>query len=243
MKTEPCTAFILHRRNYRETSLLLDIFSREHGRVSLIAKGAKRKKSDQAELLQPYHRLRISWSGQGELMTLNSVEADRPPYRLLQDCLIAGFYLNELIVRLLHPHEAHMDLFDHYDAALNALSGSKPPMEAVIRIFEKNLLESLGYGLVLDHDVDTRERIEPGLFYDYQPDRGPSRITAETAIPIRVSGQTLLALDKEVFHSDEILRDAKKFMRSIIRSHLGNKRLLSRELYQSYINNSKPGNN
>ena len=141
----PC--YILHQRPYRETSLLLDAFSSEHGRVGLVARGVKRRGGRPA-LLQPARRLNIAWSMRSELGTLTAVEASTPPARLAGTRLVSCFYMNELLVRTLHGHEAHPELFHRYEQALKGLDGGEPE-DRVLRIFEKHLLKSLGYGLIL----------------------------------------------------------------------------------------------
>jgi len=172
MNVELTPCFVLHSRSYLESSLILDIFSREYGRLHLIAKGAKREKSAFSGLLQPYQRLLMAWRGKGELMTLVDVEADMEVYELSEGRMIAGFYLNELLVRLLHQHESHPELFDFYNKAILDLSAAKR-VDAVLRIFEKGLLKSLGYGLVLNHDVDDGRAIEADKKYYYLIDSGP----------------------------------------------------------------------
>jgi len=239
MKVELNPAFILHRRPYRETSLLLDVFSCNFGRVGLLAKGARQKKNNKAEILQPYQPLQLAWSGKGELMTLTLAEADKPAYVLKDKKLMAAFYLNEIIIRMLHQHEAHPDLFRIYDKTLNLLAMETSDEQTVIRIFEKRFLEAIGYGLVLDHDVTTGERIKPDHHYYYQADRGPAMDVPDNSDHIRLSGSTLIAIDEEKFGSTQILQEAKFLMRFILQKHLGNKPLASRKLYKMYLDNLK----
>lgn len=228
-------AYVLHYRPYRETSLLLDVFSRDHGRVSLVAKGAKRKRGDAALLLQPYQRVLLSWSGKSELMTLTGVEPDGPTEILAQDRLIAAFYINELVMRLLHQHEAHSELFVIYDKTLKALANRTSEPQASIRIFEKCLLQALGYGLVLDHDVETGIKIDSRENYYYMAERGPSRNPPAHDDHVQISGQTLIALQQEVLVQPGVLQESKKLMRYILRRHLGPKPLASKALYASYL--------
>lgn len=239
MKTELNPAFVLHHRPYRETSSLLDVFSRDHGRISLIAKGIRKKGSARAGLLQPWQRLQIAWSGKSELMTLTDVEADGPPRALQPQILFAGFYLNELIIRMLHQHEAHPDLFDSYDNTLGHLSGNPTDSQPVIRIFEKRLLDATGYGLTLDHDVDTDLPLEPDSVYYYQADRGPSVNLPKAHDYIKISGRSLLDLGNEVMQATDVLRETRDLLRYVLRKHLGPKPLASRKLYQSFLANSR----
>ena len=236
MKAGLHPAYVLHYRPYRETSMLLEAFSRDYGRVSLIAKGAKQKRNGAALLLQPYQRLLLSWSGKSELMTLTGVEPDSPMNILGQDRLIAAFYINELVIRLLHQHEAHPELFAIYDATLNALALKENAQEAIIRVFEKRLLQALGYGLVLDHDVETGMKIDGNLDYYYLAERGPARNIPTDSDHVKISGLTLLSLLREDLTHRNVLHESKMLMRYILQKLLGQKPLASRALYVSYQN-------
>jgi len=236
MRTDFTPAYILHRRSYRETSLLLDVISRDAGRISLIAKGAKREKSPMAGLLQPCQRLLLCWSGKSELMTLTGAEADRPFIQIGQKRLLPAFYLNELVVRLLHQHESHPELFEAYDRTLAALADETLPEQGTIRRFEKQLLQAIGYGPVFDHDVNTGESIESGRDYFYQADHGPVSVRPPHGDFIKVNGTTLIGMKEDALNTDASLREAKRLMRYLLQKHLGDKPLASRELYQSYLN-------
>ena len=241
MKTDLNPAFILHRRPYRETSFLLDVFTRTYGRISLIARGVRKKHSDKVELLQPYQRLQLAWAGKSELMTLTHVELDKKVYSLTQDRLLTGFYLNELITRILHQHEAHPELFDIYDHTLGLLSKCTSKDQGFIRIFEKRLLESVGYGLVLDYDADTGKKIEPEIIYYYQIERGPSAKLPDGQDYITICGQTLIELESETIDSTKTMQETKLLMRYVLQKYTGPKPLLSRELYKSFLSGTQPG--
>ena len=191
--------FILHHRPYRESSLILEVFSREHGRVSLVAKGIRRNKQKSQALYQPHTSLNISWSGRGEMPTLTEIEANGPGFELKGEAMIAAFYLNELLMRLLHKHESHPQLFDAYLMALTRLDHSEMVLIA-LRYFEKHLLDSLGYGLVLDHEIETGEPIKAEQRYFYSIDRGPYSIKPPNSSSVEISGRTLLALNQEDFY-------------------------------------------
>jgi len=238
MKVELNPAFILHRRLYRETSLLLDVFSRNYGRIGVLAKGVRSNKSNKSEILQPYQPLQLAWTGKGELMTLTMAEADKPAYVLKDKKLIAGFYLNEIIIRMLHQHEAHPELFIAYDKTLDLLARKNSDEQAVIRVFEKRFLESIGYGLVLDHDV-IGEKIKPDCDYYYQANRGPMKNIPAKSDYIKISGITLLAIQNEKLDTTHILQEAKLLMRYVMKSHIGTKPLFSRKLYKLYLENLK----
>lgn len=218
------SAFVLHRRPYRETSLLLDIFSQEYGRISLIAKGIRGNRSSTKALLQPFVPLFISWQGKSELMTLTSVEPDGIPLMLQGDCLLAAFYLNELINHLVTKHDPHPKLFDVYRATLMALQ-SHPLQESILRIFEKKILEELGYGL---HLV-----AEPNDYYRFLPEQGfvKCNIDINQQDTSVFAGSSLLALASEDLSDEAALKDAKRLMRLAFRPLLAGNTLNSRVLF------------
>ncbi len=236
MKVELTPCFILHSRPYLESSLILDVFSREHGRLHLIAKGAKREKSRFSGLLQPYQRLLMAWRGKSELMTLTDVEADIEAYELQNARLIAGFYVNELLLRLLHQYESHSELFDLYGKAIFDLSGLEN-VDTILRIFEKGLLQSLGYGLVLDHEIHDGQAIAANKNYYYLIDAGPVKEAPATGDYVEISGNSLLALAKGILENRQELEETKRLMRFILQHHLGSKPLSSRVLYKAYVDN------
>lgn len=236
MRTELTPAYILHRRSYRETSLLLDVLSRDEGRISLVAKGAKREKSAMAGFLQPCQRLLLSWSGTSDLMTLTGAETDKPLIHISQQRLIPAFYINELVVRLLHRHESHPELFEAYDRTLTALGDESLPEQGTIRKFEKQLLQAIGYGPVFDHDVNTGKAVQSGRYYFYQADRGPVTDRPQRGDFIRINGTTLIGMKEDALNTEASRREAKRLMRYLLQKHLGDKPLASRALYQSYLN-------
>lgn len=228
-------AYVLHRRPYRDTSVLLDVFTPEFGRVGLVARGARQAKSRSAALLQPFQPVWISWSGSGELCTLNAVEGAGAARWLTGVSLMSGLYLNELLVRLLHRFDPHPELFTSYERVLGELGQVSPEaaLETALRIFEKRLLAEIGYGLVLEHEADGAAPIEAGRVYAYHVGEGPrpyeASRDADTALSIR--GATLLALARECFSDAESLREAKRLMRAALAAQLGSKPLASRRLF------------
>ena len=184
--------YVLHHWPYRDTSLLVEVLTRDHGRIGLVARGAKRSKSRLYGMLQPFIPLIVSWTGNGDLGTLTAVEPQGSVMWLSGRAMMNGFYINELMLRLLHRHDPHPHLFDEYTGVLQRLSAitegaiSKLPEDMqsetsfreqwALRIFEKNLLRELGYGLVLDHDVMTGQPIIKDEYYDYYFDKGPESI-------------------------------------------------------------------
>ena len=229
MRVDLNPSFILHHRSYRETSLLLDVFSREHGRVSLVAKGARKQQNDKRALLQPGRKINIAWSMRRELGTLTLAEPVPGNHPHGYGGMLTVFYINELLVRLLHRHEPHPELFDAYEETLVKLNDTSTEQQ-VLRLFEKRLLEALGYGLVLNADTGGNA-IRPDGRYNYLPEQGPVPCAAANGGSLTISGGTLLALAEEEFNDEFMLAEAKQLMRMVLRNLLGDKPLASRELY------------
>lgn len=235
MRVNQQPGFVLHARHYSETSLILEVFTREQGRVGLLAKGARRRSSPWQGMLKPFQPLLLSWSGRGDLALLIGAEPDGAAVALDVDSLYCGFYLNELLLRLLHRHDPHELLFDAYRSALHALAGAALP-EIVLRIFEIRLLSDIGYGLVLDRDILDNAPLMPEALYEYALDRGPMRV-AEPDIQrpprgIRIHGESLMALAQEQLMTPRALRETKLLVRAALSRHLGGRPLHSRRLYQ-----------
>ena len=234
MRVQQQHAFVLHQRDFSETSLLLEMFSRRHGRVGLIAKGARRPGSRSRGVLKPFQQLMVGWSGRGELMVLTGAETDGAEVELIGNSLYCAFYLNELVVRLLHRHDPHEDLYDRYRAAIEGLCQARQ-QEAILRVFEKHLMRELGYGLLLDKEYGDRDPIEPDAIYDYVLEHGPVRVChpelGTRAQGVRLRGTSLLALAAEQLDDATVLRDAKALMRAALAPHLGDKPLQSRRLF------------
>ncbi len=222
-------AYVLHARPYGDTSSLVEALTREHGRVGLVAKGARSPKARRRGLLQPFQPLTISWTGRGELFTLTDVEAAGRPLVLGGDALISGFYLNELAVRLLRRGDPHPELFDDYRDALAALTEQAAP-GPVLRVFEKRLLEHLGYGVSFAHDV-TGAEVDAQRHYRYLPEEGIA--PAAQASSGSVSGAALLALAAEDAKALKAhAREARDLLRQALSPHLGPRPLKSRELFR-----------
>ncbi len=229
--------FVLHSRHYSETSLLLEVFSSRYGRLGLLAKGARRPGSRVRGLLKPFQALFLSWSGRGELAVLTAAEPDGETSVFGGHALYCGFYLNELLMRLLHRHDPHEALYGVYREALAALTGATHK-EAVLRLFEKRLLGEIGYGLVLDHDVADNTPIEPDAWYDYIPERGPVRLAhPQLGRPqgIVVRGTSLMALANNALAEPDMLREIKRLMRAVLARYLGDKPIHSRKLFHGTI--------
>ena len=234
MRVELHSCFLLHKKAYRETSLLLEVFSETHGRVGLVAKGAAVKKSLNRNL-QSFTPLQISWSSRGELGNLTNAEPDGMSLLLTGDKLFSGYYINELLIRLLHRHDPHPDLFQVYNGILEQLVGTTD-LEFILRLFEKKLLDELGYGLILDHEIKTGKKITPEGLYDYVAGDGPVLISsAKVKVNgMKVKGETLLSLLSEIGLEDKQSRsEAKRLMRYLLAPLIGDKPLHSRRIFET----------
>lgn len=226
-------AYVLHRRPYRETSFLIELFTPNHGRLTLTAKGARQTKSSAQGLLQPFTPLMVSWAGKGELMTLTQVEANGALKQLRGDAMFAGFYLNELIMALLEKFDAHPALFNAYDEALDALQ-SEALNQAALRTFEQVLLGELGYGLLASGDTAHNESFLAEKYYRFVPEHGfiLSELGEDAKDkPTLFSGESLLAIMRADWGQTDSMRDAKRLTRFMLAPLLGNKQIHSRKLF------------
>lgn len=220
--------YILHPRPYRDTSLLLEVFTRDHGRFGLVARGARAPKSRSRGLLQPFQPLLLSWSGRGELGTLGAVEPDGAAPRLSGAHLYSGFYLNELLLRLLQRNDPHPELFAAY---AQALRGLQTEAQRPLRLFEKQLLEALGYGLLLDHEADSGEPVCAEAEYVYALESGPRRCESAETRGLKLSGRSLLSLAAEELADAQSLADSKRLLRAALDLYLGGRELKTREVF------------
>ncbi len=225
-------SLLLHRKPYRDTSLLIEVFCSNYGRLGLVARGARNRRGPLPGLLQPFMPLLLSWSGRGELATLTGTEQHTPPLVLTGDAMISGFYLNELLMRLLPRHDPHPHLYQRYLATLQQLARTGMD-EWALRLFERDLLQELGYGLLLTHEGGSGEMVDAALRYCYYPEFGPQRADSGQEHCPSIHGATLLALAHGEDGNDTRIRgEAKRLMRMILSHYLGNKPLASRELFR-----------
>lgn len=221
-------AFVLHSYPYKETSLIIDMFTRDYGRVALIAKGAKRPHSQLRGVLQTFQPLSSSWSGKSELRTLTEAEWVGGMLPLEKTALLCGFYLNELLVKLLARDDAHPALFDHYVATLNQLAHNEPAT-IVLRKFERALLKETGVAADLTRCTVSRERVRADLVYVVDPERGARPERAADSWP-RVSGKTLLDMENEDYQDAATQAQSKQLMRFLLAHHLGGAPLNTRQI-------------
>lgn len=213
-------AYVLHARPYRETSLLLECFTRDHGRVGLVARGVRRERSRLPRgVLQPLQALLLAWSGQGELATLVGAEPADTPLRLDGERLYAGIYLNELVLRLSGRGDPHPQAWAAYALCLRRLAEDEP-IAWTLRRFERDLLADLGYALVLSHDAVRGEALDPQHDYVYDVETGAHPADAAGHAP-RIRGSALLALAQDRMPSAADLASLRRLMRGVIRHHLG----------------------
>lgn len=230
------SAWLLHSRPFRDTSLLLDFLTLEQGRVSAIARGARTQKGKGRSTLQPFVALRITLAGNHELRTLQSAEAAAPTLFLQGERLFAGFYLNELLVKLLHGHEPEPLVYQAYAEAIARLAAADD-VEPLLRNFELRLLDALGYGLQFDHDAESGEVLDGEGWYYLQPDSGFVRQLqaplndAEALRAGLYAGRELLKIAAADFAAESTRRQAKRLLRQVLHQHLGGKDISSRQLF------------
>ena len=221
-------AFILHGRDFRDTSRLLDVFSKEYGRVTLVAKGARSARSRLQGILQPFTPLIISWSGKGDVQTLTGAETVKTAIRLSGKQVMSGYYINELMQRLTTYHDPHPELFSLYQATLENFANEE--VEVVLRRFEKHLLAEIGYGLNLLTEAESGKPLQEDSSYHYDIEKGPMICSASNEAEYIVSGKTLLEMHKEIFSCEQTRKEAKQLMRIILNHYLGDKPLKTRSL-------------
>jgi DNA repair protein RecO (recombination protein O) len=221
-------AFVLHTRPYQNTSLLVELFTESQGRITIVAKGAKRPKSSVAAIAQMFQPLLVETYGKSELLTLKYVEISHALPLFHPSKLAWGLYLNELLYRILERHEAYPDIFESYHKIIEQLA-YEAAEEKHLRIFERDLLSALGYGLPLQHVAHSNDMITPEIYYHFLFDQGPT-LTQLKEHPLVFKGQSLLELHQGSFSSSESLHDAKRLLRYALSHFLGNKPIKSREL-------------
>ena len=234
LRVELQPAYVLHTRSYRDNSLLVDLLSRDYGRVSVVAKGVKpRRRKKIGKPLQPFSPILVSWIGKNSLKTLTQREMTSAIPALLGDSLYSGLYLNELLVRVLQNEDPHPGLFDLYHHTLLNLGGAEP-IDITLRHFEFGLLEGLGYGIDLKTDSTNGEPISKNRYYHYINEVGlvPVQDSLQK-IPVGFRGKDLCKMAAGQY-SDEVRRSAKRLLRQALSPLLGDKALNSRSLFKQY---------
>lgn len=220
-------AWVLHERPYRETSVLLEVLTRDHGRVGLVARGVRSAKPRFARgTVKPLQALELSWLGRGELGNLAGADPVGVPVPLAGDGLLCALYLNELLARLLARNDPHPDVFARYASVLYELAAAGDALGQAwaLRRFERDLLAGLGYALPLDED-EQGQVLEPAAQYAIDPERGALRWSGRGPEPLLVSGAALRALADDTAPAADVLRELKRTLRAVLRHHLGGRDL------------------
>jgi DNA repair protein RecO (recombination protein O) len=225
-------AYILHHRPYRDTSRILEVMTRDHGRLSLFARGVRGPKAKLASVLQPFQLLLLSWSGRGEAAQLTGAESPDSGPRVPAASLMASFYLNELLMKLTTRHDPQPSLFDDYHATVDGLRHGML-LEPSLRIFEKRLLDTLGYGLDLATEAQTGKPVAPGKYYHFRPAQGlfPTVAEAQGAL----SGQSLISLANEELQGTRDLEDARRVLQAALAECLEGRQLTTRVVARAIV--------
>jgi DNA repair protein RecO (recombination protein O) len=233
-RVDNTAGFVLHSYPFRETSLIVETFTRAHGRVALVARGARRPRSQLRGLVQAFTPLLLSWAGKGELRTLHRAEWQGGLALPQGMGLLCGFYLNELMLKLLAREDPHENLFADYQTALQALSSAllqQSAYAAILRRFEKRLLAELGYAQPFEFEADSGQAVQAQQNYIYILDRGALPVGGTNGhADLRLSGKTLLDMAADDYRDPVTLMQSKQLMRLIINHHLGGQTLHAREL-------------
>jgi len=238
MRVHHQPAYVLLNRPYSESSWIVEVFSPEYGRLSLMAKGARRIKSKLKGVLLPFQPLLISWTGKGEVPTLTSAEIDQEQYdfaahELIGDALVCGFYCNELMVNLLHRHDPHPGLYDRYHRTVMSLNNpqEKQKIAYSLRDFEKAVMRETGYEVSFEFEADGRTKIEHDGYYYFQPSQGFIRV-ANARQSKAIEGRVIkaMALDESELSTQDLSK-SKLLMRDILTQILGSKKIVSRTLF------------
>lgn len=226
-------AFVLHGRPWSETSLMLDLFSENYGRIRVVAKGARSKRSSLKGALQPFTPLLVRWGGRGEVKTLRGAEPISLALPLSGITLYCGLYVNELLSRVLEQETAFTDLFFDYLYCLQALASTSGTPEPALRRFELAMLGHLGYGIDFLHCAGSGEDVTDGMTYSYREEKG---FIASLVVNNKTfTGRQLRALAERSFPDADTLRAAKRFTRIALKPYLGGKPLKSQELFRQFV--------
>jgi len=221
-------AYILHHRPFRDSSLILDVVTRDHGKVALVARGSRSSKSRLAGILRPFLALSVSWVARSDLGTLTGAEVAGPPLGIHGDAVLSAFYVNELLLNFLHRHDPQPEIFKLY-ADVIARLGSSADVAVSLRSFELELLSRLGYALSFRQGGAADEELDPERYYDYRLEQGPVPVE-RTQGPMIFRGAELRSIEAQAFESADVVRAASRLLRHVINHHLGGKELKSRKV-------------
>jgi DNA repair protein RecO (recombination protein O) len=232
-RTQLAAAYILHHQPYRDTSRILEVFARDYGRLSVFARGVRGPKAKLAAVLQPFRLLLLSWSGRGEAPQLRAAESAGDAPQLPPACLLGCFYLNELMLKLTTRADPHPQLFDAYHAALESVRRGAA-LERTLRLFEKRLLEELGYGLDLECDG---RGLDAGGCYQFRPGQGLAAVPPAT--PGALTGASLLSLAREELHDPQTLADARRLLAAALAHCLEGRELSTRAVARALVRRAR----
>jgi DNA repair protein RecO (recombination protein O) len=219
--------YVLHTYPFKETSLVVELFSQQFGRIAAVAKGARRPHSAMRGMLQSFQMLDGAWSGKNELKTLHSLDWSAGLTLLKGEALMCGFYMNELLLRLLPREDAHENLFAYYAQALQTLTG-EADLATTLRRFELKLLQEMGYAVPLQIDENDAP-IEASKTYRYEAEYGACALVA-TKNGVQLSGKTLLDMARDDYSDTQTQNQSKQLMRYLLAHYLGDKQLHTRQL-------------
>jgi len=222
------SAWILHHRPFRDSSQILDILTRDYGKIALVARGSRGSKSRLAGVLRPFLPLKVSWVARSDLGTLTGAEAAGAPAGIRGDAMLSAFYVNELLLNFLHRHDPQPEIYALYAEAISQL-GSSPDIAIPLRSFELELLSLLGYAVNFEHEAGTHQDLDPQQHYDYRVDHGPVPVSRSDG-PLVFSGAVLRSIHAREFDDPTILRAASRLLREVITHHLGGRELKSRKV-------------
>lgn len=221
-------AYILHHRPFRDSSQILDIVTRDHGKIAVVARGSRGGKSRLRGVLRPFLPLRVSWVARSDLGTLTGAEAAGTPTGLRGDAILSAFYVNELLLNFLHRHDPQPEIFALYAGTIVAL-GKDANLAGVLRSFEVELLSLLGYAVSFEHESGTHEPLDPAKHYEFRMEQGPVAVSRSSGSLV-FKGAMLLSIHAQRFEEPEVLRAAGRLLREVIAHHLGGKELKSRKV-------------
>lgn len=226
--------YLLHQRPYRETGRILEVFTRDHGRLTLFARGVRGPRAPLAAVLQPFQQLLLSYTGRGDAGQLTAAEPAACEAPLPPGSLLSAFYLSELILKLTTRHDPAPGIFDDYERAVSALrTGS--PLEPTLRVFEKRLLEGIGYGLDLTTEAVTGQPIEAHRRYRFAPQQG---LIEAPASPESLPGESLLQLASEQL-TGASLEAARRLLRAALAECLEGRPLMTRAVAKAVVGRSR----
>ena len=226
-------AYVIHRRAYSDTSLIVELLTPSHGRVSVLARGVKKGKAQKSLLLQPFRSLHVSWTGRGELPVLGTAEEAGNALHLQGESLACGYYVNELVYHLVPKFEPAPDLFTHYWPTIQSCCNPET-RQADLRNFEIALLTQLGLSPTLDHDIVTGLPTDSNSTYYYRVPEGPIVADSANGKGVEISGSSLLKIASMDFSESKTQTEAKRLTRALLHYHLDGRQLLSRALFKSF---------